>query len=108
MAERKIYIGNQCRQKDQHDVTGKYVDLHGETFYQIGNYDQMSDFFISVVSDSNHWMFISSLGGLSAGRINSESALFPYYSDDKITDWINRNDYWLYCIINTFIWTTCF
>ena len=54
MAERKIYIGNQCRQKDQHDVTGKYVDLHGETFYQIGNYDQMSDFFSSVVSDSNH------------------------------------------------------
>ncbi len=86
MAERKIYIGNQCRQKDKRDVTGKYVDLHGETFYQIGNYDQMSDFFISVVSDSNHWMFISSLGGLSAGRINSERALFPYYSDDKITD----------------------
>ena len=47
---------------------------------------QLVAFFISVVSDSNHWMFISSLGGLSAGRINSESALFPYYSDDKITD----------------------
>lgn len=41
---------------------------------------------MNVVSDSNHWMFISSNGGLSAGRKNSEYALFPYYTDDKITD----------------------
>ena len=39
-----------------------------------------------IVSDSNHWMFISSNGGLSAGRKNSEFALFPYYTDDKITE----------------------
>ena len=70
MTDRKIYIGDQFRQKDNLDVTGEYVDLHGETFYQIGNYDQMKDFFISVVSDSNHWMFISTLGGMSAGRGN--------------------------------------
>jgi len=31
-------------------------------------------------------MFISSTGGLSAGRINSDHALFPYYTDDKITE----------------------
>lgn len=41
---------------------------------------------MSIVSDSNHWMFISSNGGLTAGRKNSEYALFPYYSDDKITE----------------------
>ncbi|HBZ40033.1 MAG TPA: hypothetical protein DEO59_16750, partial [Balneola sp.] len=41
---------------------------------------------MSIVSDSNHWMFISSNGGLTAGRKNSEYALFPYYTDDKITD----------------------
>ncbi|NNE03679.1 MAG: hypothetical protein HKN52_10990, partial [Eudoraea sp.] len=40
----------------------------------------------SIVSDSNHWMFISSNGGLSAGRKNSEYSLFPYYTDDKITE----------------------
>jgi len=38
------------------------------------------------VSNSNHWMFISSRGGLSAGRKNSDNALFPYYTDDKITE----------------------
>ena len=86
MPTNTIYIGNQCRKNNTPKVTGNYVDLNGETFYKISHYDQMKDFFMSVVSDSNHWIFISSLGGLSAGRVNSESALFPYYSDDKISD----------------------
>jgi hypothetical protein len=30
-------------------------------------------------------MFISSNGGLAAGK-DSDNALFPYYSDDKITE----------------------
>ncbi|REJ61714.1 MAG: hypothetical protein DWQ21_09235, partial [Bacteroidetes bacterium] len=46
----------------------------------------MRPFFMSIVSNSNHWMFLSSTGGLSAGRKNSEFALFPYYTDDKITE----------------------
>ena len=41
---------------------------------------------MSIVSSSNHYMFISSNGGLSAGRKNSNHALFPYYTDDKITE----------------------
>ncbi len=43
-------------------------------------------FYMSVVSSSDHWLFISSTGGLTAGRINAESALFPYTTDDKITE----------------------
>ena len=86
MKRQTVYIGNQQQQQDNPNVEGVYVEIDGETFYKISNYDCMSDFFISVVSDSNHWMFISTLGGLSAGRVNSESALFPYYSDDKIRD----------------------
>ncbi len=41
---------------------------------------------MSVVSNSNHWMFISSNGGLTAGRKNPQFALFPYYTDDKLTE----------------------
>ena len=41
---------------------------------------------MNIVSDSNHWMFISSNGGLTAGRKNAQFALFPYTTDDKITD----------------------
>jgi hypothetical protein len=61
-------------------------NFDGEKWFKISNHDQFRPFFMSVVSDSNHWMFISSNGGLSAGRKNSEYALFPYYTDDKITD----------------------
>ncbi len=41
---------------------------------------------MNIVSDSDHWMFISGNGGLTAGRKNPEYALFPYYTDDKITE----------------------
>ncbi|MGC1203326.1 MAG: hypothetical protein WA839_00405 [Flavobacteriaceae bacterium] len=68
------------------DIKGEIVKFEGESFYKISNSDKMRPFFMSIVSDSNHWMFISSNGGLSAGRKNSESSLFPYYTDDKITE----------------------
>lgn len=67
-------------------ITMEYTEIHGEKFYRISNHDEMRPFFMSVVSDSNHWMFISSNGGLTAGRKNAEFALFPYYTDDKITE----------------------
>lgn len=67
-------------------VKGELITLNNETFYKISNSDQMRPFFMSIVSDSNHWMFISSNGGLTAGRKNAEYALFPYYTDDKITE----------------------
>ena len=86
MTQRQIHIGKQLLQQNKTEVSGQYVKIEGEDFYQIANYDQMKDFFISVVSDSNHWMFISTRGGLTAGRINAQSALFPYYTDDKISD----------------------
>jgi hypothetical protein len=86
MTHKQIHLGQQLRQTSNIEVGGQYVSIEGETYYQIKNYDQMKDFFISVVSDSDHWMFISTRGGLSAGRINSENALFPYYTDDKVSD----------------------
>ena len=62
------------------------VEIKGEAFFKIDNIGSLRPFFMSVVSDSDHWMFISSNGGLTAGRRNAEYALFPYYTDDKITE----------------------
>ena len=62
------------------------VKIEGDSYFKISNSDDMRPFFMSIVSDSNHWMFIASNGGLTAGRRNSEYALFPYYTDDKITE----------------------
>lgn len=81
-----IFVGQTPLKSGTGQVAGSYENLDGQGFYKISNYDQMPPFFMSIVSDSNHWMFISSNGGLSAGRQNSEHSLFPYYTDDKITD----------------------
>jgi hypothetical protein len=62
------------------------ITLDGEVWFEIPNFDKMRPFFMNMVSDSNHWLFISSNGGLTAGRKNKKYALFPYYTDDKLTD----------------------
>ncbi len=71
---------------EQEQIRLDHVEIDGEHFYKISNSDAMRPFFMSIVSDSNHWMFISSNGGLSAGRKNAEYSLFPYCTDDKITE----------------------
>lgn len=90
MASKDIYIGNTRMNSDEKDVKGFFVKIDGEMFYKISNYDKMPDFFISIVSSSNHWMFISSNGSLSAGRKDRNNALFPYYTVDKIHDYKGR------------------
>lgn len=64
----------------------QHIQLENENYYKIPDSDRLRPFFMSIVSDSNHWMFISSNGGLTAGRKNAEYSLFPYYTDDKITE----------------------
>ncbi|WP_372754115.1 hypothetical protein [Mariniflexile sp.] len=71
---------------ETNSIKGELVIFDNESYYKISNSNTMRPFFMSIVSDSNHWMFISSNGGLTAGRKNSESSLFPYYTDDKITE----------------------
>ncbi len=63
-----------------------YVLIEEEQYYKITDSDALRPFFMNIVSDGNHWLFISSNGGLSVGRKNSAHALFPYYTDDKITE----------------------
>jgi len=62
------------------------LEINGELFFKIAQSDRLRPFLMSIVSASNHWMFIGSNGGLTAGRKNAEYALFPYYSDDKIIE----------------------
>ncbi|MDD4969012.1 MAG: hypothetical protein PHT07_06245 [Paludibacter sp.] len=81
-----FFIGNNPVISGQQEATGQFVLIGDEKFYQIRNFDSMQTFFISLASDSNHWMYISSTGGLTAGRKNPDQALFPYYTDDKINE----------------------
>ncbi|MGK0271893.1 MAG: hypothetical protein ACI88H_002559, partial [Cocleimonas sp.] len=40
-------------------VSGEFTEFKGERYYLINNVDKMSPFFISLVSNSDHWLFIS-------------------------------------------------
>ena len=86
MKPHPIFIGETGQKKSKQDIQGEYVAMLGDVFYKIKNYDAMEPFFMSIVSSSNHWLFISSTGGLSAGRVSAEQSLFPYYTEDKLTE----------------------
>ena len=86
MTKNPIFLGKNSAYNPSLEVSGTQVIIEGEVYYKISNSNKMRPFFISLVSNSDHWMFISSNGGLSAGRKNAEKALFPYYTDDKITE----------------------
>jgi hypothetical protein len=84
--QENIHIGPTSLKINAQPVQGKMVDFQGKPYYCIENYDNMSPFFLSVISDSDIWMFVSSSGALTAGRCNPDNALFPYYNDDRIHD----------------------
>lgn len=86
MTKQSIYIGNKLASFNDKEIKGELLTIENEVYYKISNSDQMRPFFMSLVSNSDHWMFIASNGGLSAGRKDSDHSLFPYYTDDKITE----------------------
>ncbi|WP_243322596.1 hypothetical protein [Geothrix sp. SG200] len=67
-------------------VTGELVELDGVRWFRVANLDGLPPFFMSLVSDSDHWLFVSSNGALTAGRRDPDHALFPYHADDRIHD----------------------
>lgn len=86
MNKDQIYLGEGRLYFNQKEVNGMYTKFEGDDYFKIENYDQMDPFFMTIVSSTDHWLFISSNGALSAGRRNPENAIFPYYTDDKITE----------------------
>ncbi len=84
--KRSLHAGTNPLRTGAAPVQGDEVTLDGEGFYRITNCDRMRPFFMSIVSSSDLWMFLSSTGALTAGRRNADLAFFPYYTDDKIHD----------------------
>ena len=65
---------------------GDYVTLSGERFYRIRRVDAMPPFLMSLVGASDLWMFVASNGGLTAGRVDADAALFPYTTSDRLME----------------------
>ncbi|HOT61627.1 MAG TPA: hypothetical protein PLU93_02040 [Treponemataceae bacterium] len=77
---------SQIRETRALPVSGSFTEFLGETFYKISSFDGMPPFFMTIVSASDIWNYVWSNGGLTAGRVNSDRALFPYYTADKVSD----------------------
>ena len=86
MTTKDIFWGETAVKPAGARVSGDIVEIGGMDFYRVSNYDRMPPFLMSVISSSDHWMFVSSTGGMTCGRGNPDKALFPYDTDDKIHD----------------------
>ncbi len=84
--KKSIFLGDSVICAPGPGGSGAWVDRDGQRFYRIADYHAMPPFFMSVVSGYDHWLFVSSTGGLTCGRRDPEGALFPYCTDDKIHD----------------------
>ncbi|MDD3011085.1 MAG: hypothetical protein PHU97_07190 [Bacteroidales bacterium] len=100
MKKSTIYIGNTPLSTHHKEVKGYFVEIEKEKFYTISNSHKMPDFFMNIVSNADHWMFISSNGALTAGRKTRDNALFPYYTVDKIHDYKGKTGNKTLCLVN--------
>ena len=82
----RLFVASSPLYRQSEPPRGSFVDRDGERYARIENVDAMAPFLMSVVSDSDHWMFIASNGGITAGRRNADHALFPYTTDDQVQD----------------------
>jgi hypothetical protein len=65
-------------------LTGGLVTIDGIEYYRIDGVQQMEPFLMSVVSDTDLWMFVSSTGALTAGRVDADHSILPYETVDKL------------------------
>lgn len=77
---------SELKSKFENKAQGSFVSLNNELFYCIKNYNLMDNFFMTITSASDVWNTLWSKGGITAGRIDCDHAIFPYYTADKVAD----------------------
>ena len=78
---RSLFVVNTASQSA---TRSEFVTVDDEPYICIRHVDQLNPFLMSVVSDSDHWLFVGSNSPFAAGRIDPDNALFPYQTVDKI------------------------
>jgi hypothetical protein len=84
ISKQRVFLGNTPLEAPQHKSTPTNCSIHGEPFVGIQNVNAMPPFLMSIVSDCNLWTFLGSNGAFTSGRGDSDHALFPYRTADKI------------------------
>jgi hypothetical protein len=58
--------------------------MAGQRYACIRNVDDLEPFLMSIVSDSDAWLFVGSNSPFTAGRVDPDGAIFPYQTVDKL------------------------
>ncbi|MGA0845132.1 MAG: hypothetical protein ACO3RV_01205, partial [Luteolibacter sp.] len=66
----------------------------GRDYAVFDHLERHPPFFLSIVGSGEQWLFCSSHGSLTAGRQSADWVLFPYDTEDKITDNWNTTGPW--------------
>ena len=61
-----------------------FLQRDGQDLYEIRDLDAMDPFLMTLVGDSDLWMYISSAGAFTAGRVEPDRCIFPYETDDRL------------------------
>lgn len=81
-----IHYGEGIVPREERAATGRLVRAFGEDCYVIEDPQALRPFLTTLVGDSDLWLFVTSNGGLTAGRRSPATALFPYVTEDKLAD----------------------
>ena len=54
------------------EISDGFTTLDGQSVYRIGEVDQLAPFMMNVVSATDTWLFLTSCGGLTAGRVDAD------------------------------------
>lgn len=88
----------------QFGTANKWTSEAGQEYTVIEKMESLDPFFLNIVGASNHWLFCSSDGALTAGRESSDTALFPYYTVDKIIGNWNTTGPWTAIVAEGQLW----
>ena len=62
----------------------EFVTLAGQRYACIRDVDRLAPFLMSIVGDSDAWLFVGSNSPFTAGRVDPDGAVFPYPTVDKL------------------------
>ncbi len=65
-------------------VGGQFTQLDGREYYKIASCDKLEPFLFTLASSNDIWIYLSSNGGVTAGRMSAERAFFPYLTEDRL------------------------
>jgi hypothetical protein len=84
MTSRNVEAGGIVPTTAKDPARHEFVTMAGQRYACIRNVDRLDPFLMSIVGDGDAWLFVGSNSPFTAGRVDSDGAIFPYQTVDKL------------------------